>query len=346
MGRAPGNASPFRPGDTPRLPQGRGRGSQKPGRLGQIVPVVDEMAQDVRGVGLDGAAIADEVDHVQAALVALELGDVRLVGAHARRHVGLGQAARFPRVYQAIDERSIERVELVLLAHSTPPVLSGIGRIGIIGRIDLMAAEAQVSGIGTETLTVALCAMLTLTGCKTAETAFDTDCKVGGTAIGAVVGGVAGGLLFGKGQGKFGSALLGAAAGAFVGNQLGALLDCEDQKAVDRAGQQAAEAPVGGKVVWVRAVAAGLAGPPRVDCRRRRPPAGRCRAAPELPRPVPFAGFIDAATRPGPPGGRRPDTAVAPARPPGAAGAGRQRPDRRPARAGRLARGHRDRRRR
>lgn len=89
-----------------------------------------------------------------------------------------------------------------------------------------------------------------VTGCETTRSAFDNDCKVSGTTIGAVVGGVAGGLLFGKGQGKIGSAFLGAAAGAFVGNQLGALLDCNDQRAVDTAGQKAAEAPVGERVVW------------------------------------------------------------------------------------------------
>lgn len=112
-----------------------------------------------------------------------------------------------------------------------------------------------MKGTATLRLMVAICLPLTLAGCKTVDTAFDNDCKVGGTAIGAVVGGVAGGLLFGKGQGRIGTALIGAAAGAFVGNQLGALLDCQDQKAVDQAGQKAAEAPVGEKVVWASSTA-------------------------------------------------------------------------------------------
>lgn len=92
-------------------------------------------------------------------------------------------------------------------------------------------------------------------GCQTTQSAFDTDCKVSGTAIGAVAGGVAGALLFGKGDGKIGTALLGAAAGALVGNQLAGLLDCQDQKAMTAASQTAAETKTGERVVWASASA-------------------------------------------------------------------------------------------
>lgn len=100
-----------------------------------------------------------------------------------------------------------------------------------------------------------LSSTLLASGCQTTQTAFDNDCKVAGTAIGAVAGGLAGALLFGKGNGKAGTALIGAAAGAFVGNQLGSLLDCHDQKAVNQAGQRAAEAPMGERVLWASTTA-------------------------------------------------------------------------------------------
>lgn len=82
-------------------------------------------------------------------------------------------------------------------------------------------------------LATAICVPVVLTGCKTAETAFDNDCKVGGAAIGAVIGGVAAGLLLGKASGKIGTALLGAAVGGLIGQQIGSLLDCKDQQAVE-----------------------------------------------------------------------------------------------------------------
>lgn len=99
-------------------------------------------------------------------------------------------------------------------------------------------------------LASAVCVPVALTGCKTMETAFDNNCKAGGAAIGAVVGGVAAGLLLGKGSGKIGTALLGAAVGGLIGQQIGSLLDCQDQQALASAAQTAGEAPVGQKVVW------------------------------------------------------------------------------------------------
>ncbi|CUW38346.1 Putative 60S ribosomal protein L22 [Magnetospirillum sp. XM-1] len=99
-------------------------------------------------------------------------------------------------------------------------------------------------------LASAICVPVVLTGCKTMETAFDNDCKVGGAAIGAVIGGVAAGLLLGKASGKIGTALLGAAVGGLIGQQIGSLLDCQDKQALATASQTAGEAPVGQKVVW------------------------------------------------------------------------------------------------
>jgi len=99
-------------------------------------------------------------------------------------------------------------------------------------------------------LASAVCVPVVLTGCKTMETAFDNNCKVGGAAIGAVVGGVAAGLLLGKASGKIGTALLGAAVGGLIGQQIGSLLDCQDKQALATASQTAGEAPVGQKVVW------------------------------------------------------------------------------------------------
>lgn len=108
-----------------------------------------------------------------------------------------------------------------------------------------------VSRLGRMSLLAsAVCVPVVLTGCKTMETAFDNNCKMGGAAIGAVVGGVAAGLLLGKGSGKIGTALLGAAVGGLIGQQLGSLLDCQDQQALATASQTAGEAPVGQKVVW------------------------------------------------------------------------------------------------
>jgi surface antigen len=99
-------------------------------------------------------------------------------------------------------------------------------------------------------LGAAVCLPLTLSGCKTTESAFDNDCKVGGTAIGAVIGGVAGGLLFGKGGGKVGSALLGATLGGLIGQQIGSVLDCQDQQAMATASQAAGDASTGQKIIW------------------------------------------------------------------------------------------------
>lgn len=99
-------------------------------------------------------------------------------------------------------------------------------------------------------LAAAICVPVALSGCKTTETAFDNDCKVGGAAIGAVIGGVAAGLLLGKASGKIGTALLGAAVGGLIGQQIGSLLDCKDQQAAATASQTAGDAPVGQKVVW------------------------------------------------------------------------------------------------
>lgn len=100
-------------------------------------------------------------------------------------------------------------------------------------------------------LASAICVPVVLTGCKTAETAFDNDCKVGGAAIGAVVGGVAAGLLLGKASGKIGTALLGAAVGGLIGQQIGSLLDCQDRQAVDaKTAEAVTNAKDGEKVTW------------------------------------------------------------------------------------------------
>lgn len=107
------------------------------------------------------------------------------------------------------------------------------------------------SGLGRMALLAsAVCVPVALTGCKTMEAAFDNNCKAGGAAIGAVVGGVAAGLLLGKGSGKIGTALLGAAVGGLIGQQIGSLLDCQDQQALATAAQNAGDAPVGQKVLW------------------------------------------------------------------------------------------------
>jgi surface antigen len=113
-----------------------------------------------------------------------------------------------------------------------------------------MGGRVQVSTKSRIIIASALCVPLVLSGCKTVETAFDNDCKVGGAAIGAVLGGVAGGLLFGKAAGKAGTALLGAAVGGLIGQQIGSLLDCQDKQALATASQTAGDAPVGQKVVW------------------------------------------------------------------------------------------------
>lgn len=112
-------------------------------------------------------------------------------------------------------------------------------------------SKGSRSGLGRMALLAsAVCVPVALTGCKTMETAFDNNCKAGGAAIGAVVGGVAAGLLLGKGSGKIGTALLGAAVGGLIGQQIGSLLDCQDQQALAAAAQNAGDAPVGQKVVW------------------------------------------------------------------------------------------------
>ena len=110
------------------------------------------------------------------------------------------------------------------------------GGVSRLGRVSLLAS--------------AICLPVVLTGCKTMETAFDNNCKIGGAAIGAVIGGVAGGLLFGKAGGKAGTALLGMAVGGLIGQQIGSLLDCQDKQALATASQTAGDAPVGQKVVW------------------------------------------------------------------------------------------------
>lgn len=104
-------------------------------------------------------------------------------------------------------------------------------------------------------LVAAVCLPISLNGCKTMETAFDNNCKVGGAAIGTAVGGIAAGLLLGKASGKIGTALLGMAVGGFVGQQIGSMLDCEDKQAVATATQAAGEAPVGQKVSWASSTA-------------------------------------------------------------------------------------------
>lgn len=120
-----------------------------------------------------------------------------------------------------------------------------------LGRtIDTKKVEAQVGTRAKITIVATVCVPLALSGCKTMESAFDNDCKVGGAAIGAVIGGVAGGLLFGKAAGKAGTALLGAAVGGLIGQQIGSLLDCQDKQALAAASQTAGDAPVGQKVVW------------------------------------------------------------------------------------------------
>jgi len=129
---------------------------------------------------------------------------------------------------------------------------------------------------------------IVLTGCKTMETAFDNNCKVGGAAIGAVIGGVAGGLLFGKAGGKAGTALLGMAVGGLIGQQIGSLLDCQDKQAMATASQTAGDVPVGQKVVWTSetAVIPPAASQPAVDQATPSPSgSSRASAAPQPPKP-------------------------------------------------------------
>ena len=155
-----------------------------------------------------------------------------------------------------------------------------------------------VRGNSTLLLAAAICIPISLTGCKTTESAFDTDCKVGGTAIGAIVGGVAAGLL-GKGNGRIGTALMGAAVGGFVGNQLGGMLDCQDKQALATASQSAGDAPVGQRIVWASnnadVQAAAAAPPPAAS-----PPAAPM-AEPALPARVTPSAAKPPTPRPKPP---------------------------------------------
>lgn len=103
-------------------------------------------------------------------------------------------------------------------------------------------------------ITIAAIALpLVLAGCQTTQDAFSNNCKVTGTALGAVVGGIAGAALGGKNAVVAG--LIGATAGALIGNQIGAMLDCEDQKAAAVSTQQAGDAPTGHKIYWASTTA-------------------------------------------------------------------------------------------
>ena len=132
--------------------------------------------------------------------------------------------------------------------------LTGFVSHRIVFRSNLTGGNFQMRGasrlVRVSLLASAVCVPVVLTGCKTAETAFDNNCKIGGAAIGAAIGGIAGGLLFGKAGGKAGTALLGMAVGGLIGQQLGSLLDCQDKQALATASQTAGDAPVGQKVVW------------------------------------------------------------------------------------------------
>lgn len=105
---------------------------------------------------------------------------------------------------------------------------------------------------------------VTLAGCQTGNdkpSFLDNKCET----LGTLVGGVAGGLLgarFGKGDGRILAVLAGVAAGAVMGNKIGGLLDCEDQKAAAAAVQvAAATGEVGEKVYWRSTTAPEVAEP-------------------------------------------------------------------------------------
>lgn len=81
---------------------------------------------------------------------------------------------------------------------------------------------------------------LLLAGCQTAAPSFNTGCEVGGTLLGAAAGGLAGSQI-GRGSGNIASILIGVAAGAYIGNKIGGMLDCNDQKAAAESNQKSAE---------------------------------------------------------------------------------------------------------
>jgi surface antigen len=80
--------------------------------------------------------------------------------------------------------------------------------------------------------------------------ATDSGPKQGfGTILGGVGGAVAGAQL-GKGKGQLVGVAAGTLLGAMIGNEIGKSLDRADQMAMDRAGQQAAAAPIGQRIAW------------------------------------------------------------------------------------------------
>ncbi|WP_082914735.1 glycine zipper 2TM domain-containing protein [Paramagnetospirillum marisnigri] len=96
---------------------------------------------------------------------------------------------------------------------------------------------------------VLLIAPLALSGCQTMNSAFSDNCKIGGTALGALAGGIIG-YQFGHGSGNILATIAGVAAGSLIGNQIGGLLDCNDKQAVAATNQVAAEQPTGTQVTW------------------------------------------------------------------------------------------------
>ncbi|WP_109072030.1 glycine zipper 2TM domain-containing protein [Azospirillum sp. TSH58] len=94
-----------------------------------------------------------------------------------------------------------------------------------------------------------VCVPLVLSGCQTTKMS-SAECRMTGTGLGAFVGGIAGAALFGQGGGKIVAGLAGAAVGALIGNQIGSMLDCQDQQAVVLANQQAGNATTGNAIYW------------------------------------------------------------------------------------------------
>ena len=70
-----------------------------------------------------------------------------------------------------------------------------------------------------------------------------------GTVLGGI-GGAALGSLFGSGKGRLVGVAAGALAGAYLGNQVGQSLDRADRAAMERASNQAANAPIGQQISW------------------------------------------------------------------------------------------------
>lgn len=93
---------------------------------------------------------------------------------------------------------------------------------------------------------IALVAALSTSACVTGEMGMKQGA---GTLLGGVAGGVIGSQ-FGGGTGKLVATGVGTLLGAFLGSEIGSSLDKADRTAIDRAGYQAYNAPIGQRISW------------------------------------------------------------------------------------------------